>query len=455
MSNDLTIYTINNIETTIIFKESNGNKLLKDNNFNTRILMRYSNELFEKMFELFKNQFDIEITPYSKTRKNLDPEYTKKYDFEKIMEFDNRNGFYETCNYLTIFTKSLEENNNLGDYLWDLINQNVYEKTTKQRGRTYSLSSNFNNDKYSDNVFTGDNGVDIKYKINIPTLGRYTDKLGTTHKILTEMKIQHYLFCEEKEYDLYNDWIDREYCELISGENYSVKKEGSQHMRNYIMDYWLERGEEWIWMLDDNIEGYYRLYDSKKVQIKSKEIFTSIEHYISHFDNIGVCSHNFNPLITENGCRNCVVINGKHFTSLLLNLQTGFRFRFKYNEDHIYSIDCINNGFQTICFNHILYNKLTSGKQKGGNSEIYDSQGNQQGYNRKCDETIDLIKNEIKTGKLNVKVGKEDKLLQVQIKPKKGVKVRHLQIKYDNIISDKKLKKITDIVPFNSGLEMI
>ena len=273
MSNDLEIFNINNISFTIIFKDSNGTKLLKDKNFNYRILMRYSNELFEKVKDLFKNELDIELIPYSKNIKNPDPEYTKKYDFEKIMEFDNRDGFYEICNYLTIFTKSLEDNNNLGDYLFDLMKEKVYKKSTKRSGKTYSLTSNINSDKYSNNIFTGDNGVDIKYKINILSLGRYNDKLGTTHKILTEMKIHHYLFCEDNEFDLYNKWINKEYCNLInSGENYSIRKEGGQHMRNHIMDYWSIRGEEFIWMLDDNIEGYYRLYDGKKVKIKSKEI---------------------------------------------------------------------------------------------------------------------------------------------------------------------------------------
>jgi len=447
--------TINNIECYIIFKDSSFTKFLKDNNFTHKIKIRYSKCLLDRV-KLFWERYGIQLIEYTKSSRRTDKEYTKKYGFDKLMYYDNTNGTYEKCGYYSIFTKSKVENDNLSDFIREEIKNYIYDKTSIKKDKiTNSINSNIDKDKYDNKVFVGDNGIEIKYKINILSLGRYTDKLGTTHKILTEMKIHHYLFVEEKEFELYNNWINQEYCILInSGENYSILKEGGQHMRNFIIEYWLSKGEEFIWMLDDNIQGYKRLYDGFKIDIKSKEIFTSIEHYISHIDNIGICSHNIQTLVRPNSIRPCLLINSKHFSSLLINIRTGIRFRFKYNEDHIFSIDTINQGFQSICFNHILYDKITSGRQTGGNAEIYGSQGNNEGYNQKCFTTLNLLKEEINNKLINV--SNEDKIFKVSKKKiSKNNYVSHLGINYDYIVSDKNLRFNKEIVDFNSSMVLV
>jgi hypothetical protein len=293
----------------------------------------------------------------------------------------------------------------------------------------------------------------IKYKINILSLGRYNDKTGKTHKLLCKMKIKHYLFCEDFEYIEYKNWINGDYCNLInSGKDYHLLEEGGQHIRNYIMDYWRERGENFIWMLDDNIEFYQRLYYGNKIKIYSKEIFTSMEHYIKHYQNIGLCSHNLSSEMNSGGVRKCLYINMKHFSSLLINLKTNIRFRFKYNEDHIFSIDNLVKGFQTICFNHVLYNKKTSGTESGGNATIYKSGGNCEGYNLKCDTTINFIKADSDISFLDNTI---DKCLTIKTKIKNNRRIRHLTINYKYIENNNlKLQKIAEITPFYSNLKL-
>jgi hypothetical protein len=441
---------INLVPVYLLYTDGSENKNMKNEGFIHKIKIRYSQELFHNFYELFQT-FNIDLNFWSKPSRNEDSELVQLYQFNKIMDFDNTYSFYERCGLFTLFTNSIESRDRLSEFLYDEIKQ-IYPDSTKQiTKKTVSISSNISKMSYKNNVYTGDNGVDIKYKINILSLGRYTDKLVTTHKILTEMKIHHYLFCEDKEYELYNNWINNQYCVLInSGENFSELNEGGQHMRNYIIDYWVQRGEQYIWMLDDNIQHYHRLWRGNKIKIKSKEIFTSIEHFISHYQNIGMCSHNFSSFITSNSKRTCIVKNGKHFSSFLLNIQTGIKFRFKYNEDHIMSIDNLCSGYQTICFNHILYNKKTSGTQKGGNSNIYSSQGNQDGYNKKCFETIDFIRLQMGIGSMNMK--DFNKIFHIQKKKKKGVEISHLQIKYEYIESDDNLQQIQEMTEFNSGL---
>jgi len=433
----------------IYYSDGKPVKYMRDKGFNDRILIRYDTLFYDKMRELFQS-FNIDIQLVKKTRKNNDTEKVQLYQFDKIMEFNNiDDGFYEQCGIITIVTNTRFNREKVSEFICDEM-RTFYKDTKIQHKKITTSISCKKSVSFTNDCFTGDNGVDIRYKINILSLGRYKDKLGTTHKILSKMKIHHFMFVESDEYELYNNWINQEYCQLInSGYNYSKElNEGGQHIRNFIIEYWLERGEEFIWMLDDNIKKYLRLWRGNKIEIESKEIFTSIEHYISHFDNIGLCSHNINGFVNGNGRRDCITKNGKHFSSLLINIRTGLRFRFKYNEDHILSIDNLCSGYQTLCFNHIMYDKPTSGKQKGGNSGIYNSQGNQNGYNKKCYETIDFIRLQIGVG--NIQSKNFDKLFKIEKKNKNGVMISHLQINYDYIESDTLLRQNREMTEFNS-----
>jgi hypothetical protein len=72
---------------------------------------------------------------------------------------------------------------------------------------------------------------------------------------------------------------------------------GSTPMRNFILDFWLKKGEKRVWILDDNIKYYKRLYQGVKNEIYSVEIFKSLERYITNYENVGLVSHNFNPKV--------------------------------------------------------------------------------------------------------------------------------------------------------------
>jgi len=452
MSN-MKLININEMECILKYCDGGApTKYMKENNYVYLIKIRYDLTDFDN---INKNiGFILEKWTKNSNKKKKDVEDVNKYEFNKIMDYNNEGGLYEKCGLFCIYTK-ISDSNNIVDYIYNFMINNVNKKTKKTTFKSNSTSINSCNIIIKNRnklCYTGDNGTDIKYKINILSLGRYNDKLGTTHKILCKLKINHYLFCEDHEYINYNNWINKDYCKLINcNHNYSIDlNEGGQHIRNYIIDYWKNKNENFIWMLDDNIIEWVRYNNGYKYTINSKEIFTSVEHFINHYDNIGICSHNFESLVNEKGIRKCLVKNEKNFSSLLINLNTNIYFRFKYNEDHIFSIDNIMNGYQSICFNHIQYKKKDSGTQKGGNENIYNSSGNQEGYNKKCFETIDLLNKDIKNG---IIILKNDKLYSTNKKLKKGIIIKHLKIDYRSLINyDLELNKIKPMTNFNSNM---
>ena len=199
---------------------------------------------------------------------------------------------------------------------------------------------------------------------------RRANESGRTHKTLTEMKLKHYLFVEPSQASEYKEWYNPEYCELVvCPEDFSKQTMGSTPVRNYILD-WGYRGEfERVWMLDDNIKGYKRLYQGVKNTVVSSVVFTHVEDYVARYDNVGAVSHNFNPAITESNRRTCIVKNNKCYSSMLLKTDPEVRFRHKHQEDNLISMEYIHRGYTNLCFNSILYDKHTSGQDKGGNKE--------------------------------------------------------------------------------------
>lgn len=387
-------------------------------NYKKKIIVRYEKENHNLIQDMFTEEINMNI----KTIKKKDPENTEKYNFNMIMEYDNTNGVYNRCCNIVIYYND----DIIKEYIVDYFKKH-FTHTSITSNKT-DLSINLCYVSPPEGYFTCGNDKPLMYPLNILSLGRYNDKTGHTHKLLSKLQLIHYMFVEKDEYDDYSKWINHDYCCLIEVDNFSYLKQGSQHVRNEILRYWRLRNMTYVWMLDDNIKGYKRLYNDKKYDILSPEIFTSVEHFTLFFNNIGCLSHNITSGITR-GLRTCLVKNGKQFSSLLINITTNINFRFKYNEDHIFSIDNICNNYITVCFNHIQYNKNTSGTEKGGNSQIYKTQehGNYEGYNNKYFETYELLEREVNNGYIKLNTTDITKFLTNKSKKNKP---NHLVIDY-------------------------
>jgi hypothetical protein len=80
--------------------------------------------------------------------------------------------------------------------------------------------------------------VQLINPIAVLSFNRANDKDGLTHKLLTKMKIQHNLFIEPQHEEMYKNWYNPEYCELIiCPRNFSEDKMGSCRVRTYICEY--------------------------------------------------------------------------------------------------------------------------------------------------------------------------------------------------------------------------
>lgn len=287
------------------------------------------------------------------------------------------------------------------DEIKELI-QKTFTKSSCKLQRN-ALSIQINKPEIERGYWITEPGLTIKYPIAVLSFNRANDRDGLTHKLLTKMRIKHFMFIEPQHEEMYKQWFNPEYCELIiCPRNFSEDKMGSCRVRTYICEYFNDKFDR-VWMLDDNIKHYGRFQSGVKNKIEGHGIFSSVEEYIKQYDNVGLVSHNFWPFITEGQGRSCIVKNGKCFSSILC--PTDAVWKYKYEEDTLLSIEYIQQGKCNLCFNHIVYDKPTSGVSKGGNQDNLYNNG---GYKTKLDYLQCMLKIMYIEGRLDFIKDKND-----------------------------------------------
>jgi len=347
--------------------EINYEDYKKDKKNYTKFLIRFNNEDIEKWNYLFNNKC------YCKKKQNKDRDKVKEYDFVE-MEYDNSNSKDMLYNHSVLIC-----NENRIDEIKEYFEKHFKNITYKKSGNTITTHINPIDIERGIYTYSKEDELDIKYPINIVSYKRHNE-FGRTHLYLTKCKIYHYLFIEPNQKEEYEKWYNPTYCKIIcSHQNFSEMNMGSTPMRNFILDYWKDRltTKNKCWILDDNIKKFIRFNNGVKNEIRSKCIFTTLENYSDKYNNVGIVSHNFNPLVREGDMRTIIVKNGKCYSSMLIDFNNHIRFKYKHQEDNLISIEYINKGFCNLCFNHIMYDKNTSGLDKGGNREgIYKCKNN-------------------------------------------------------------------------------
>lgn len=359
-----------------------------------RFLMRVPPERHPHFHHIFRN-CSIHGTPikFLQRTETMDRDRVAEFDFD-VIQYDNSLA-KDVCAFHGVIITPRGHEQEVKDLITHSISEvkfttNYYPKSDKLTISTQLYPSP------ARGTWTTIHNPEPKYPVCVLSFKRANES-GRTHKTLTEMKVHHKLFVEPSQEKDYREWFDDSYCELvICPEDFSKQTMGSTPVRNYILDYGLERGFDRVWMLDDNIKGYNRLYQGTKNKIVSSVVFTHIEDYISGYDNVGGVSHNFNPFVNEGDRRACIVTNGKCYSSMCLKTDPEVRFRYKHQEDNLISMEYIHRGYTNLCFNSIVYDKLTSGTDKGGNKEgVYkckDGKGDGEGYKERFEYFEAIVK---------------------------------------------------------------
>lgn len=207
-----------------------------------------------------------------------------------------------------------------------------------------------------------------------------------TSKALTLMGVRHTIVVEPQEVDLYQKAVDEmdlltdvlpldmSYKESygLCGDHGTATSTGAGPVRNFIWDHSFSNGHAWHWEMDDNIRSFRRLNKNERVKMSNGGGFRAMEDFVLRYQNIAMAGPNYCMFAPARTCQPPYVLNTRIYSCNLIRGDVPFRWRGRYNEDTILSLDMLKAGWCTVQFNAFLQEKMPTQTMKGGNTdELY------------------------------------------------------------------------------------
>lgn len=231
-------------------------------------------------------------------------------------------------------------------------------------------------------------GNNPEFPLYIVSKGR-TDYMVTS-KVLTGLKVPHHIVVEPQEVDDYSKAIkdlklmaklivlDMKFKESyeLCDEFGLTKSTGPGPARNFAWEHSKKNGYSHHWVMDDNIRSFRRLNKNEKVKVSDGAIFRAMEHFSMRYKNVGMSGPNYFMFASARAKLKPYVLNTRIYSCNFIRNDIPFKWRGRYNEDTILSLDMLKKGWVTIQFNAFLQEKMPTQQLKGGNTgEFYHKEG--------------------------------------------------------------------------------
>lgn len=227
------------------------------------------------------------------------------------------------------------------------------------------------------------------FPLYIPSKGRH--EYMVTSKALSVMGVPHFIVVEPQEVEAYKASVKRfgllatileldmafkaqyELCDRLG----LTKSTGPGPARNFAWEHSKKNGHAWHWVMDDNIRHFYRFHKNRRIKMETPLFWTAMEDFCLRYTNIAMAGPNY-LMFAVPGKRIIppIVFNTRIYSCNLIRNDVPFRWRGRYNEDTIISIDMLKAGWCTVQFNAFLQAKMGTQMLKGGNTaEFYHAEG--------------------------------------------------------------------------------
>ena len=205
-----------------------------------------------------------------------------------------------------------------------------------------------------------------RYPLYVISKGRWESRL--TVKSLEKMNVPYRVVIEPQELKQYAAVIDRKKILILPFSNLG---KGSIPARNWVWEHSIKESHARHWIIDDNINGFYRYNKNLKVQVNNGSTFAVVEDFTDRYINVPMSGMNYFMFVTRKaGNIQPVTFNTRIYSCILLSNEATHRWRGRYNEDTDLSIRFLKDGYCTILFNAFLARKQTTMTMKGGNTEL-------------------------------------------------------------------------------------
>ena len=219
----------------------------------------------------------------------------------------------------------------------------------------------------------------LEAPVYIVSKGRWESRL--TSKALERMGVPYYIVVEAQERDAYAAVIDptnilvldsayqRDYdtCDDLG----DVKSKGPGPARNFVWDHSVASGASWHWVMDDNIRYFLRLTQNRKIVVETGSLLRAMEAFAARYENVAMAGPDYKGFADSRANDPPFITNTRVYSSNLIRNDAPFRWRGRYNEDTILSLDMLKAGYCTVQFSAFLQEKLTTQTMRGGNTDEF------------------------------------------------------------------------------------
>jgi len=208
-----------------------------------------------------------------------------------------------------------------------------------------------------------------RYPVFIISRGRAFSRY--TAKAFEEIGVPYFIVVEPKERDDYAHFIDDSKILVLPYDSDPKAPTGAGRARNWCWDYSKEiLKARRHWVFDDNITAFYRLHKNKRIKVGDGAMFRACEDFVDRYENVRVAGLQYRFFCAAKDRYPAFVANTRIFSALLIDNEGTHRWRGRYNEDVILSLDVLSDGDCTVQFNNLLQGKMGTQALSGGNTDF-------------------------------------------------------------------------------------
>lgn len=222
----------------------------------------------------------------------------------------------------------------------------------------------------------------------IVSKGRWQPERRLTVQTLQQMKVSYFIIVEESQYEYYRESVDTKHgtvliLDPIYQRDYETcddvgdtRSKGPGPARNFAWDHAISNGHTWHWVMDDNIRYFYRLHQNRIRPVIDASAFRVMEDFVLRYTNVSMAGPNYEKFAKHRQKLPPFILNTRIYSCNLIRNDVPYRWRGRYNEDTIMSLDMLKDGWCTVQFNAFLQGKIATQQVKGGNTdEFYAKEG--------------------------------------------------------------------------------
>lgn len=202
------------------------------------------------------------------------------------------------------------------------------------------------------------------FPILIPSKKRPKSKL---FQLLKDGGLDFFIFVEPQDYDNYSYLKNI----IILPEN----NKGLVFSRNYILKKSIELGSNWFWMLDDDVNKFYKTVNKRNITITPREAFELSENIILKSDNVAQAAMEYQQFSWSQAKS----LNYNSYCDVVVCINVNKTKNIKYREnvtlkeDRDFTLQCLSRGYNTLRTTHVAFSCPKNGSNEGGLYDVYKS----------------------------------------------------------------------------------